>query len=71
MIYFLTPTKSGLIQFTRWKGIKMPAEYEAMRDKFMRQGLSKARAQEKAARIYNSRHPDAPVTGKSHGKKRR
>lgn len=47
----------------------MPKMYEAMRDKFAGGGMSYDAAQAKAARIYNSKHPGAPVTG-SHGKKR-
>jgi hypothetical protein len=42
----------------------MPAQYEAMRDKFHSEGLSLPAAKTKAAKIYNSRHHDAPVTGK-------
>lgn len=47
----------------------MPKAYEAMRDKFA-QGAKKDSpkynaAQAKAAAIYNSKHPKAPVTGKS------
>lgn len=44
----------------------MPAQYEAMRDKFA-QDMSYDAAQGKAARIYNSKHPEAPVTGRSEG----
>ena len=40
----------------------MPAQYEAMRDAFIRQGLGEMAAKKKAARIYNSKHPGAPVT---------
>jgi len=43
----------------------MPAQYTAMRDKFMNQGMSKDKAQAKAAAIYNSKHPHNPVTGHS------
>jgi len=39
----------------------MPAQYEAMRDKFRKSGLSLKAAQRKAARIYNSHHPKSPV----------
>lgn len=39
----------------------MPAAYLKMRDKFMRQGLSKKAAQAKAAKIYNAMHPKKPV----------
>jgi len=44
-----------------------PERYEKMRDKFQSQGLSRDQAQEKAARIYNSRRKpgQAPVTGRS------
>ncbi len=46
----------------------MPKAYESMRDSFMKKGMSKDAAQAKAAAIYNSKHPGAPVTGK-HKKK--
>lgn len=46
----------------------MPKEYAKMRDKFIRQGMSKDAAQEKAAKIYNSKHKK-PVTGKHKEKK--
>jgi hypothetical protein len=39
----------------------MPAQYEAMRDAFMKKGLPKKAAQTKAAKIYNSKHPKSPV----------
>ena len=42
----------------------MPKQYEAMRDKFVKGGMSKNAAQAKAARIYNAKHPKKPVTGK-------
>lgn len=50
----------------------MPKQYEAMRDKFMKEGLSKDAAQSKAAAIYNSTHKAHPVTGshKAPSKKR-
>lgn len=47
----------------------MPKQYEAMRDKFASEGMDYDAAQGKAAAIYNSKHPGAPVTGKSEGKK--
>ena len=47
----------------------MPASYEKMRDKFIKEGLSKNAAQEKAAKIYNSTHKKSPVTGKHGGKR--
>jgi hypothetical protein len=42
----------------------MPKQYEALRDKFKKEGLSDKAAKEKAAAIYNSKHPKTPVTGK-------
>lgn len=48
----------------------MPKAYEAMRDKFASGGMSYDAAQGKAARIYNAKHPNAPVTGKREGKKK-
>jgi hypothetical protein len=48
----------------------MPRQYEAMRDKFKRGGLSDRAAKTKAAKIYNAAHPATPVTGK-HGRKKR
>jgi len=51
----------------------MPRGYEKMRDKFISEGMSSKAAKTKAARIYNSQHPDRPVTGKHErrGKKRK
>lgn len=43
----------------------MPKQYEAMRDKFKKEGMSDKAAKKKAARIYNSEHPKHPVTRKS------
>ena len=40
----------------------MPEQYEAMRDRFIREGMSEDEAQSKAARIY--------LAGKPKGKKR-
>lgn len=48
----------------------MPAQYEAMRDKFKSQGMSDRAAKSKAAAIYNAKHKSHPVTG-SHKKKKR
>lgn len=39
----------------------MPEQYTAMKQKFMKQGLSEDRAQKKAAKIYNEQHPNDPV----------
>lgn len=46
----------------------MPKGYERMRDKFIAEGMSEKAANSKAARIWNSKHPGNPVTGK-HRKK--
>jgi hypothetical protein len=40
----------------------MPAAYVSMRDKFIAQGMSGKAAKTKAARIYNAKHKDNPVT---------
>lgn len=40
----------------------MPAAYMKMRDKFASQGMSYDAAQAKAAKIYNAKHRNAPVT---------
>lgn len=39
----------------------MPAQYEAMRDHFIREGMKEKAAKTKAAKIYNSKHPHTPV----------
>ena len=39
----------------------MPAQYEAIRDKFVSQGKSLKYAKKHAAMIYNSKHPSDPV----------
>lgn len=46
----------------------MPKVYEAMRDKFA-QTMSYDAAQSKAAAIYNSKHPNAPM-GAEHAKRK-
>jgi hypothetical protein len=43
----------------------MPKQYEAIRDSFVRKGLSLKAAKTKAAKIYNSKHKKNPVTRKS------
>jgi hypothetical protein len=48
----------------------MPKGYEKMRDKFKREGMSDKAAKAKAARIWNAKHKDNPVTGKHKGKKK-
>ncbi len=40
----------------------MPRQYEAIRDKFIAEGKPVAEAKTRAAKIYNAKHPDAPVT---------
>ena len=40
----------------------MPAQYEAMRDKFIRDGLSRDEAETKAAKIYNSKRKKGQPT---------
>jgi len=40
----------------------MPKPYIKMRDAFIAQGLSDRIAKQKAARIYNAKHPRNPVT---------
>lgn len=45
----------------------MPRGYEKMRDAFEKLGMDDKRAKSKAAAIWNSKHPDNPVTG---GKKK-
>ena len=39
----------------------MPAQYEAIRDKFIKQGLAVKEAKKHAAMIYNSLHPGKPL----------
>ena len=41
-----------------------PEGYERMRDKFIKEGLSKDKAQEKSAKIWNKNNPDNPITKK-------
>lgn len=43
-----------------------PKGYEKMRDKFKKEGMSEKEAKGKAARIWNSKHPNNPVTRKKH-----
>lgn len=39
----------------------MPKMYEAMRDQFIKEGMSEKDAKAKAARIYNAKHKKDPV----------
>ena len=49
----------------------MPAQYEAIRDSFVKKGVSLKEAKTRAAKIYNSKHPKTPVTGKQKGERKR
>ena len=40
----------------------MPRQYEAIRDKFIDEGMSTKEAKTRAARIYNATHKGNPVT---------
>jgi hypothetical protein len=42
----------------------VPKEYEEMRDKFIKEGLSKQAAQAKAAKIWNSSHKGKETVGR-------
>lgn len=42
----------------------MPPQYEGMKAAFKKQGLSDKEAKTKAAKIYNSKHSNNPVTNK-------
>ena len=41
----------------------MPKQYEAIRDKFVSEGMPLKEAKTRAAKIYNSKHPKAPISG--------
>jgi len=47
----------------------MPKGYEKIRDSLIKKGKSKKEAQEMAAKIWNSEHPDNPV-GRKHKKRK-
>jgi hypothetical protein len=47
----------------------MPKGYEKMRDAFKRKGLSDQAAKSKAARIWNAKHKENPVTRGHRAKK--
>lgn len=49
----------------------MPAQYEAIRDKLKKGGMSLKNAKKHAAMIYNSKHKDKPVGRYSDSKKSR
>ncbi len=40
----------------------MPEGYEKIRDSLIKKGYPVDKAKEKAAKIWNSKHPDNPVT---------
>jgi len=42
----------------------MPKQYEAMRDAFIRKGMSTKAAKKKAARIWNSKHKGRSAVGR-------
>ena len=39
----------------------MPAQYEAIKDKFIKEGYSEKEAKKHAAMIYNAAHPGKPL----------
>ena len=39
----------------------MPAQYEAIRDKFIAKGMDVKEAKKRAAMVYNSLHPGHPL----------
>ena len=39
----------------------MPEQYEAIRDKFIKEGKSEKEAKKRAAMIFNSLHPGKPL----------
>lgn len=43
----------------------MPAQYEAIKEKLLKQGMDRQEAEKHAAMIYNSTHPKNPVTKNS------
>jgi hypothetical protein len=49
----------------------MPKQYEAIRDKFVSKGVPLKEAKTRAAKIYNAKHPGAPVTNKPDKKGKR
>jgi len=42
----------------------MPKGYEKMRDSFIRKGMTKKKAQKKAARIWNAKHKGGQTVGR-------
>jgi len=44
----------------------MPKGYEKMKSAFKKKGMSDKAAKKKAARIWNAKHPNNPVTRKKH-----
>jgi len=56
-------------QGSNYRRIEMPKQYEAIRDALVKKGMPLKQAKSHAARIYNSQHPNNPVTRKEHGKK--
>ena len=49
----------------------MPKKYTSMRDKFISEGMSREKAQEKAAKIFNAtKSPSTPAVGRKETRKR-
>ena len=46
------------------KGVDMPRGYEKLRDAFKKEGMGDKAAKGKAARIWNAKHKENPVTRK-------
>lgn len=49
----------------------MPKQYEAIRDKLKKKGMSTKNAKKHAAMIYNSKHKKNPVTKNSDKKEKK
>lgn len=47
----------------------MPQQYEAIRDRLVKQGMSEKAAKRRAAKIHNAKNPEHPVGPKRHGRK--
>lgn len=47
----------------------MPKGYLKMKKNFLKEGMGDKAAKAKAAKIWNSQHPENPVTRKKHKKK--
>ena len=47
----------------------MPAAYLKVKRRLLAKGKGMDEAQEGAAKIYNAKHPNAPISGKEYDKK--